>query len=329
MAHEGNASMRYRALGQTGLSVSCASYGTNMLGRMPEEGRPGDPERATDRYYVRMVHAALDEGINLFDTANCYQAGRSEELLGKALGEGSFDAIVATKCGAMGRDFSAEGIVREAEESLGRLQRDCIDVLQLHNPSFDDLKTASWQDGFDRLAKAGKIRFRGVSISALDEGMWLLERGLVDVVQVNFNIFRPEAREQLLPMAAEKGVAVLTKIPLARGLLSGKYGGGTQLPEGDWHRQGLVGDAEDMFATIDGLNELARGEGISLAQLALRWTLYHDGISAAIPGAKSVEHIQDNAKAGADGPLSKDLYEALEDLVGRSAAETPGPGRAP
>ncbi|MHC4593075.1 MAG: aldo/keto reductase, partial [Planctomycetota bacterium] len=110
---------------------------------------------------------------------------------------------------------------------------------------------------------------------------------------------------------------------------SGKYGSGTQLPEGDWHRQGLVSDAEDMFAAIDGLNELARGEGVSLAQLALRWVLYHDGISAAIPGAKSVEHIQDNAKAGADGRLSKDLYEVVEDLVGRSAAGTPGPGRAP
>jgi aryl-alcohol dehydrogenase-like predicted oxidoreductase len=300
-----------------------------MLGRMPEEGRPGDPERATDRYYVRMVHAALDEGINLFDTANCYQEGRSEQLLGKALSKRGSGAIVATKCGAMGRDFSAQGVIREAEESLGRLQRDCIDVLQLHNPSFDDLKAASWQDGFDRLARAGKIRFRGVSISALEEGIWLLEQDLVDVLQVNFNIFRPEAREQLLPMAAEKGVAVLTKIPLARGLLSGRYGSSAQLAKGDWHRQGLVGDAEHMLAAIDGLNEVARGEGVSLAQLALRWVLYHDGISAAIPGAKSVEHIQDNARAGADGPLSEELYEAVENLVGRSAAGPSGAGRSP
>ncbi|MHC4479631.1 MAG: aldo/keto reductase [Planctomycetota bacterium] len=313
--------MNYRPLGRTGLSVSAVSYGTNMLGRRPDPERPGDAECTTEDYFVRMAHVALEEGVNLFDTANCYQDGRSEELLGKALKEHGADAFIATKVGAISRDFSAEGIRRETEDCLRRLQSGCIDLLQLHNPSADDLKTAGWREGLDSLREAGKARCCGVSVSTVGDGLYLMERGLVDALQVNFNIFRSAPREEMLPMAAERGVGVLTKIPLARGLLSGKYGSASRFAEGDWHRQGFVGKPEAMLAAIDRLKELAEAEGISLAQLALRWVLSHEGVSAAIPGAKRIEHLRDNARAGRAGPLPPPLYEAVEEVAAGARAE--------
>ncbi len=307
--------MQYRPFGRTGATVSCVSYGTNMLGRPASPDRAGDDERTTEAYYARMVLAALDEGVNLFDTANIYQDGRSEELLGKALKGRRAEAIIATKSGSGSRDFSAGAVRKEAEESLRRLQTDRIDLLQLHNPSFEDLKDADWQDGFESLQRQGKVRWTGVSVGRPEEGVWLIERELVDAVQVNFNIFRPEARDELLPLAAARGVAVLTKVPLARGLLSGKYGSSSRFPEGDWHRQGLVGDADGMLRRIDRLKELADAHGTTLAQLALRWVLGHEGVSAAIPGAKRLEHIRDNARAGAAGPLPEERYQAVEEIA--------------
>ncbi len=311
--------MHCRPFGRTGATVSCVSYGTNMLGRPASADRPGDEECTTEAYYVRMVLAALDEGVNLFDTANVYQDGRSEELLGKALKDRRADVIIGTKCGSQSRNFAADAIVKEAEESLRRLQTDRIDLLQLHNPSLEDLKEKDWQDGFDALERAGKVRWRGVSVRAPADGIWLIERDLVDAVQVNFNVFRADARDDLLPLAAEAGVAVLTKIPLARGLLSGKYGSASRFPEGDWHRHGFVGEPEEMLGKIDRLKDLAQARGGSLAELALRWVVRHEGVSAAIPGAKRVEHVRDNARAGAAGPLSEELYRTVEEIVRGSA----------
>jgi aryl-alcohol dehydrogenase-like predicted oxidoreductase len=310
--------MQHRDFGRSGIRVSCIGYGTNMLGRKPSKERSDDDECTTEQYYERMVQAALDEGIDLVDTADCYQEGRSEQLLGKALSGTDASVLVATKCGAISRDFSAEGIRRDAEACLHRLQTGRIDLLQLHNPSFDELKDKDWSAGFDSLQREGKVRFRGVSVGTPEEGVWLVERDLVDAVQVNFNIFRPEARDRLLPLAVERGVAVLTKIPLARGLLSGKYGSETCFPEGDWHRQGFVGDSANMLEKVDRLKELAQTEGTSLARLALRWVLCHEGVSAAIPGAKRIEHVRDNANAGTEGPLSDEVYGAVEQIVGRA-----------
>jgi aryl-alcohol dehydrogenase-like predicted oxidoreductase len=315
--------MNMNVLGGTGLSVSCVGYGTNMLGRRPEPERPGEDACTTDDYYVGMVHAALAEGVSLIDTANCYQDGRSEELLGRAL-EGRHEGVlVATKCGARSRDFSAAAVRVEAEESLRRLRTDRIDLLQLHNPSLDDLKEADWADGFESLKGTGTIRLGGVSIGSVEQGLWLIGNGLGDALQVNFNIFRPEARERLLPAAAEAGVAVLVKIPLARGLLSGKYGSDSSFPEGDWHRHGIVGDEREMLGRVDRLRELAAEHGMTLAQLALRWVISHPGVSAAIPGAKRVEHVRDTAAAGRAGPLPPDLYGMVEELAGRGGAALP------
>lgn len=310
--------MQYRPLGNTGIEVSAIGYGTNMLGRRPSPDRPGDEERTTEDYYIRMVHAALDAGITLFDTANSYQDGRSEELLGKALEGRRDEAVIATKCGSRSRDFSPDAIVREAQESLERLRTDCIDVLQLHNPSFADIESLDWARGLETLRQAGRIRCGGISVGNAEEGVWLLERDLVDVIQVNFNIFRPEARERLLPLAYDKGVGVLAKIPMARGLLTGKYGSGSEFPEGDWHRNGFVGDPDDMLAQIDRLKDLSGDEGISLSEMALRWTLCEEGLSAAIPGAKSVEHVRANAAAGDRSPLPPALWRGVERTTGRS-----------
>ena len=313
--------MQYRDFGRTGIKVSCIGYGTNMLGRRPSADdasagdRPGDRERTTDDYYVSMVHAALDEGVNLFDTANSYQDGRSEELLGRAL-EGRRDGVlIATKCGSRSRDFSAAGIRRELAESLRRLRTDYVDVLQLHNPSLEELQGADWLEGMEALKAEGRLRVVGVSVRTPADGVWLLEHAPVEALQVGLNIFMPEARDGLLALAAEKGAGVLARVPLARGLLSGKYGSDSSFPEGDWHRRGFVGEPEEMLHRIDHLNSLADEEEMRTAQLALRWVLCHPDVSAAIPGAKSVEHVRENAEAGAAGPLPEELYDRVEQIA--------------
>ncbi len=307
--------MELRRLGPDGLAVTCIGYGTNMLGRPFDAARPNDAERTTESYYVSMVHAALDVGINLFDTANIYQDGRSEELLGLALEGRRDEAVIATKCGSRSRDFSAAAIQRECEDSLRRLRTDRIDLLMLHNPPLDDVERGDWAAGFDALISAGKVRVRGISVGAPHEGVRLMERGLVDVLQVNFNIFRVEACEEMLPMAAEKGVAVLVKIPMARGLLTGKYGSDTQFADGDWHAQGFVGEPDAMLRRIDDLDALADEEGMPLSELALRWVVGHEGVTAAIPGAKCVEHIRANAAAGHRGVLSDSIRAAAESIA--------------
>jgi aryl-alcohol dehydrogenase-like predicted oxidoreductase len=309
--------MQHRPLGSTGIEVSAIGYGTNMLGRQPSADRPGDEERTTEDYYVGMVHAALDAGVTLFDTANSYQDGRSEELLGKALEGRRAEAVIATKCGSRSRDFSPEAIVREAQESLERLRTDCLDVLQLHNPSFEDIRSLDWVRGLEALRQSGRIRSGGISVGNPDQGVWLVERDLVDVIQVNFNIFRPEAREHLLPLALDRGVGVLVKIPMARGLLTGKYGSASIFPEGDWHRQGFVGEPGEMLAAIDRLDDLARSEDMELQELALRWVLSEEGVSAAIPGAKSIEHVRSNAAVGDKGALPGGMWGTVEAAVGR------------
>ena len=309
--------MEHRDFGRTGLSVSCVSYGTNMLGRRPPADRPGERERTTDDYYVSMVHAALDEGVNLFDTANSYQDGRSEELLGRALEGRRDDALIATKCGSRSRDFSAAGIRRELGESLRRLRTDRVDVLQLHSPSLEELAAApDWLEGMEALKAEGKLRVIGVSVRTPADGVWLLAHTPVAALQVGFNIFMPGARDELLTLAAEKGAGVLARVPLARGLLSGKYGSDSSFPEGDWHRHGFVGEPEEMLHRIDHLNSLADEAEMTTAQLALRWVLCHPGVSAAIPGAKRVEHVRENAEAGSAGPLAEELYDRVE-LIAR------------
>ncbi len=307
--------MELRQLGPDGPAVTCIGYGTNMLGRPVDAARANDAERTTERYYVSMVHAALDAGINLFDCANSYQDGRSEELLGLALAGRRDEAVIATKCGSRSRDFSAAAIQRECEEGLRRLRTDRIDLLQLHNPPMSDIETGDWAAGFDALISAGKVRLRGISVGAPHEGVWLMERGLVDALQVNFNIFRAEACEEMLPMAAAKGVAVLVKIPMARGLLTGKYGSHTQFAEGDWHAQGFVGEPDAMLGRIDELNALADEEGMPLSELALRWVTGHEGVTVAIPGAKCVEHIRANGAAGHRGPLPDSVRAAVESIA--------------
>jgi aryl-alcohol dehydrogenase-like predicted oxidoreductase len=309
--------MEHRDFGRTGLSVSCIGYGTNMLGRPPSAERPGDAERTTDGYYIGMVHAALEAGVNLFDTANSYQDGRSEELLGRALAGRRGEALIATKCGSRSRDFSADGIRRELEESLRRLRTDYVDILQLHSPSLQELEGTDWLEGMEALKAAGKLRVIGVSVHTAQDGVRLIEQTPVEALQVPFHILLPDARRELLPLAGQRGVGVLARVPMARGLLSGKYGSHSTFPDGDWHRHGFVGEPEEMLHRIDHLNSLAEEEGMTTAELALRWILCHPGVSAPIPGAKSLEHVRQNAGAGTAGPLPDGLYERVEAVAGR------------
>ena len=214
--------MHYRQLGETGFQVSEISMGCNRLG---ETGMP-------DTHWVALVHRAVELGVNLFDTSESYGWGRSEVILGQAVGARR-DILVATKVsrarGNGRRDFSSSRIVERAESSLKRLCRDCIDLYQLHSPSLDDLQHYDWFEAMTKLKEQGKIRLIGVSINDAASGRWLIEQGLVEVLQVAYNMLHPEVGDEVFPLAEQCGVGILVRMPMARGILTGKFHPGQEV----------------------------------------------------------------------------------------------------
>jgi aryl-alcohol dehydrogenase-like predicted oxidoreductase len=278
-----------RELGHSGLMVSEVGMGCNRLGEAYHN----------DAQWVALVRQALDEGVTLFDTSAFYQAGRSEELLGQALGQAN-EGIVASKVvpnlTAEGERFSRDYVLREAEASLRRLRREQIEIYQLHSPSREDLQREEWIEALAHLQQSGKIRLRGVAISSTADGVWLIEQGLADVLQITYNIFEDEAEERLLPLAAQHGVGLLGRMPLARGVLTGKFVPGQPVKEA--HRAALDGDKlPARIQLAEQLRPLAQDYPGGMARLALHFSLTPPAISAIIPGARTPAQLRQNVAA--------------------------------
>lgn len=281
--------MHYRQLGKTGLKVSEISIGCNRLG---EADQP-------DAHWVNLVHKAIDLGINLFDTSESYLWGRSEEMLGQAIGNNT-SVLIATKVSRIRetgvRDFSAARIVKQAEDSLRRLRRDRIDIFQLHSPHLTDMQQYDWAEGMARLKEQGKIRLAGVSINDAPSGQWLLEQGLVDTLQVPYNMIEFETGKIVFPLAEQHGVGILVRIPMAQGILTGKFRPGEAVAEG--HRAHLAGQRmESLIELAEKFKPLAEKWGMPLARIALRYAISPTGVSAAIPGARTPQQLADNVEA--------------------------------
>lgn len=297
--------MNYRQLGKTDMKVSELSFGTWAIG--------GSWGATNDTESLKALDYAIGEGVNFFDTADVYGDGHSEELLAKAT-KGKHDTIhIATKFCRAGdiydpQTYSMEQVTAYCENSLKRLGREAIDLYQIHCPPIDILKDGQVFDVLDRLKEQGKIRHYGVSVETVEEGLLCLENPNVSTLQVIFNLFRQKPVHELFPQAQEKGVGILARVPLASGLLTGKFNKSTQFEQDDHRQFNRHGEAFNVGETFAGIgfekgvelsNELSwiAEDRENMTRASLKWILEHEAVSTVIPGFKTVAQVKDNLAA--------------------------------
>jgi aryl-alcohol dehydrogenase-like predicted oxidoreductase len=274
------------------------------------------------------LHAAADAGVNFFDTADVYGDGRSERLVGRFLAErpGS-GVLVATKCGRrVAQDpanYSASALRQWAERSRENLGLSTIPLTQLHCPPDAVYETDAVFDTLDEMVAQGVLGAYGVSVETVAQGLRAIERPGVASVQVIFNAFRLKPLEQLLPACAQADVGVIVRVPLASGLLSGKYTESTTFPEKDHRNYNRRGEAFDIGETFSGvpyevgvqaagrLTRSAVPAGWTLPEVALRWCVDAPGVSTVIPGARNAAQARANASVGDRGRLPEEAAAAV------------------
>jgi aryl-alcohol dehydrogenase-like predicted oxidoreductase len=317
--------MKYRTLGRTGWNVSEISFGAWAIG-----GAWGDVD---DHESLAALHAALDGGVNFFDTADVYGDGRSERLLARLKKERKETFYIATKAGRRLPKQTPEGYSREnlaawTDRSLKNLNTDAIDLLQLHCPHTEVFYRPEVFGILDDLVKAGKLRHYGVSVEKVEEAIKAMEFPNVQSVQIIFNIFRQRPADLFFHLAQKRKVGILARVPLASGLLTGKITRRSQFAKDDhrnFNRHGEAFDRGETFAGVDletGLktvDELKRlvPKNATLAQLALRWILEYPAVTCAIPGAKRPSQAAENLAASGMKPLSKDAMKKIDAIYTR------------
>jgi aryl-alcohol dehydrogenase-like predicted oxidoreductase len=301
--------MKYRNFGKTGWQVSEIGFGAWAIG--------ADWGQVNDYDALDALRAAIEQGVNFIDTADVYGDGRSERLIAQILKEYPNRIYVATKAGRRLNPHTAEGYNRQnltafIERSLTNLEVEALDLLQLHCPPTQVYYMPEVFAELDNLVLAGKIRHYGVSVEKVEEAIKALEYPGVESVQIIFNIFRQRPAELFFEMARAKQVAILARVPLASGLLTGKMSRQTVFEKDDHRAYNRKGEAFDVGETFSGVNfesglqavEKVRAilpQGMSMTQLALRWILMFDAVALAIPGAKNRQQAMENT-AAADFP---------------------------
>jgi aryl-alcohol dehydrogenase-like predicted oxidoreductase len=322
--------MKYRVLGRTGYEVSTISFGAWAIGGT---WGPVDDEASLDA-----LRRAVELGVNFFDTADVYGDGRSERLLARLRHDYSHHLYIATKAGRRLQPHVPEGYNREnltmfVERSLINLKTDALDLLQLHCPPTQVFYMPEVFGILDDLTASGKIRHYGISVEKVEEGLKAIEYENVQSVQIVFNMFRPRPSELFFAQAIKRRVGIMARLPLASGLLTGKFTPVTQFDSDDhrsFNRQGEQFDRGETFSGIDydlGLRAVAELKsicppGMSLAQFALNWILRFDAVTCAIPGAKRRNQVEENIVAS-DLPLINDtimekVHSVYERLLHRS-----------
>jgi len=296
--------MQYRPLGNSGVTISEIGMGCNRL------GEPQQP----DEFWVSLVHRAIDLGVTLFDTCEAYGWGRSEEILGQAVGNRD-DVLVADKISRVRetgeKDFSAKRVIQRVEVALKRLERDHIDLLQLHSPALEQLQQYDWPLAMQKLKEQGKIRLGGVSINDASSGEWLIEQGLVDAIQVPYSLIDQKVGPTIFPLALGAGVGTLVRVPMAQGILTGKFSPGQPVPQG--HRAHQAGERmAERIAQTEPFRAVAAKAGLPMATLALRYAITPAGVSAAIPGARTIKQLEQNVSASNGVGLDSALIAELE-----------------
>jgi aryl-alcohol dehydrogenase-like predicted oxidoreductase len=321
--------MEYRRLGKTRYEISAIGFGAWAIG--------ADWGSVDDSDSLAALHAAADAGVNFIDTADVYGDGRSERLIGRFLKERSGERIyVATKMGRRveqkPQNYTPEAFVAWTARSRENLGLDTLDLVQLHCPPTDVYYQPELFDACDQLVADGAISHYGVSVEKVEEAIKAMQYPGVASVQIIFNMVRQRPADRFLAEAAAADVGVLARVPLASGLLTGKYDRTSTFAADDhrnYNRHGAAFDVGETFAGLDyetGLEFVAAirelvPEGVTTAQLALRWILMHEGVTAAIPGAKSPAQARANAAAADLPPLPDAVMARVRELYDRYARD--------
>lgn len=313
--------MKQRLLGKSGVSISEVGLGCWQFG-----GDFGPMEESTA---FEIMRAAVDSGINFFDTADVYGAGRSEALIGEFLKHCRKPVFVATKFGRNAKvypdKYSEDALRRAVDAALERLGRDTIDLLQLHCIPIQVLREGKVFDWLRRVREQGLIRHFGASVETEEEGMLCLRQEGVVSLQVIVNIFRQRPLEQLLPAAKAGGVGIIVRLPLASGLLSGRYTSETRFAPTDHRTYNRDGQAFSVGETFAGLT-LEKGialtdalksyvpAGMTMAQMAQRWVLDHEAVTTIITGVSRPEQARENTVASKLAALPAELHARLAEF---------------
>jgi len=314
--------MNYRIFGKCGWAVSEVGFGAWAIG--------GSWGKVEEDDAVAALHRAIDCGLNFIDTADVYGDGRSEKIVSKVLKERKERVYVATKAGRRLSPHVADGYNREnlnafVDRSLKNLEVETIDLLQLHCPPTEVYYRPEVFEVLDDMVKQGKLQNYGVSVEKVEEGLKAIEYPGVKSVQIIFNIFRQRPTELFFAECRKRRVAVIARVPLASGLLTGKMTKETTFPPDDhrnYNRFGQAFDRGETFAGVDyekglhaveELRNLTPG-GFNLTQFALKWILMFPEVSVVIPGAKNPLQAEDNAKASSLPPLGEKVMEEIQKI---------------
>jgi aryl-alcohol dehydrogenase-like predicted oxidoreductase len=314
--------MNYRMLGKTGWKVSEVSFGAWAIG--------GSWGTVNDNESMAALHAALDRGVNFFDTADVYGDGRSERLLARLRQECKEPFFIATKAGRRLNPHTTAGynkanLTAFVDRSLRNLGTDALDLLQLHCPPTDVYYRPEVFGILDELVQAGKLRFYGVSVEKVEEALKAIEYPNVQSVQIIFNIFRQRPSELFFEQARKRRVGILARVPLASGMLTGKLSAVSTFEPEDHRSFNRLGEAFDRGETFSGIDYDTALKAVNLlsplvpknstmAQLALRWILMFPEVTCAIPGARRPSQVIENAAAAALPPLDDDVMEKISHI---------------
>lgn len=320
--------MEQRIFGNTGRLVSAIGLGTWQLGT--RWGDPFDHDEA-----LRILEAADEAGITFIDTADVYNGGKSEETIGEYISAHPDKFYVTTKCGRRLKPHTAEMYTPDAvagfiEGSLERLRMERLDMVLLHCPPTSVYARDDIFSELERQKKLGKIAGYGVSIQQVDEGIQAMEYG-ISAMEVIFNMFRMKPLDKLLPEAYKKQIGIIARVPLASGILTGKFTKDTVFGEKDhrtFNRDGASFDKGETFSGVpydiglEAADELKKLFGTdNLAPIAIRWILMHPEVSVVIPGASRAVQVKENVKAAEQEPLTDAQMQAVKDIYDKYLRE--------
>jgi aryl-alcohol dehydrogenase-like predicted oxidoreductase len=317
--------MEQRALGRTGRTASVVGLGTWQLG-----ADWGDVSESAAR---EVLEVSLEEGVTFFDTADVYGDGRSERVLGEFLAAHADEGVfVATKMGRRSaqvpENYVAENFRAWTDRSRANLGVDRLDLVQLHCPPSEVIADDATFDALDDLVESGAIAAYGVSVETVDQALEALTRPYLASIQIILNAFRLKPLDRVLPAAAAAGVAIIARVPLASGLLSGRYDATTTFAADDhrsYNRDGSAFDVGETFSGVDYETGVAAARefsalvaehvpGATPAQAALAWVVQQPGVTTVIPGARNAEQARANARAAGIGPLGEVFLDGVRGI---------------
>ncbi|MDX1942638.1 MAG: aldo/keto reductase [Saprospiraceae bacterium] len=314
--------MQYRILGKTGFEISEISLGTWQVG-----GKWGDPFDHNNA--DKILNTAIDNGINFIDTADVYGDGESEKAVGRLVRTRSERIYIATKCGRrlkphINESYTPQALRGFVEDSLRNMDLEKIDLIQLHCPPTEVYYRPEIFEEFDKLITEGKILKLGVSVEKVEEALKAIEYPNVDTVQIIFNIFRQRPSALFFEQAKKKNIGIIVRVPLASGLLTGKFDKQTSFSDGDhrnFNRQGAAFDKGETFSGVDydtGVETVTLLEqafpNIPLSYLALRWILMFQEVSCIIPGASKPEQVISNIQSSYLPSISEGDIKKIESI---------------